>query len=764
MNSNFLLYNSLVFFIFFNACIAQTKESIVKYEEQKNYKTYLILDLNSTPASQISNLLDKKGGYAVRFSSNNEINASFIKAYKKNHDSLITITKYKIDDSLSNDLHIDYKEPINSKIIRVRANKNLSADISIAFKGKDSIIEHNVEVTDSLFTNIWMKFGSKPAFVEADKELLLKTDSIISKINSLRYVYGTIKTEQGELVNDVKFKGYSQSVVNGHFSFPIIDVARRRRFPILIPYKAGYHFSPDIIYTTALNLENNKNFKALRLDINFELSDHFIFDPGFENKVKHYDEKILLNNVEIKKDSVRGKVGYFNNRSYIDTGIESKNSLQKSFTISAWIKPVALGANNSILGKGDNFVVKLHDGFLTFTMAGIKDYISKTSPIPINTWTHIVLVHSEIDNSLFFYVNGEQTEEVKLIADYVTSDYSIVIGSNLWEEFFEGYLSDIKIWERELNSKEVASLFLEQKESSSRSIVAIILGALLLGILAFLLKRSLKRKNQNTRKQNKQLREKIISNAHNIDDKECVLCFGRLKILDENQQDIAEKLSPLLKKLFVIVFLYSHQGNKKGISTKQLTEFLWPGMSLQKAKNTRGTNINNLRTILNSCTGVNLVFKNKFWFIELSENCYCDYLIIQEFLNKFSRNRFSIKELEETLPTFLKILKEGHLFSRSSEPWLDPFIEKFSNQIIEQCLSFNEILTIEKHSDLMFLLTEVICIYDDLNEKAHKLKLQILIKQGKLSLAYKTYDNFVKLYYKIYKEVYAISFEEMTSK
>ena len=103
------------------------------------------------------------------------------------------------------------------------------------------------------------------------------------------------------------------------------------------------------------------------------------------------------------------------------------------------------------------------------------------------------------------------------------------------------------------------------------------------------------------------------------------------------------------------------------------------------------------------------------------------------------------------------------MFSNSSEPWLDPFIEKFSNQIVEQCLKFTKKLNKDKHNYLMLQLTDVISLYDDLNEKAHQLKLITLIKQGKLSLAYKAHDNFVKLYYKIYKEEYPISFEAITS-
>ena len=136
--------------------------------------------------------------------------------------------------------------------------------------------------------------------------------------------------------------------------------------------------------------------------------------------------------------------------------LNSRAALKGSFTISAWVKPTVLNNNNSILGKGDNFVLKLHEGLLTFTMADIKDYISEASPVPLNEWTHVALVHSKLNNELLFFVNGVQTDKIKLIEDYDTSDYNILIGSNLWQEFFVGYLTNIKIWERELNAFEIA--------------------------------------------------------------------------------------------------------------------------------------------------------------------------------------------------------------------------------------------------------------------------------------------------------------------
>ncbi len=761
MNKKSLRYSLLLIFACITLCHAQREQAVIK-------KPYIVLNLDKISFSEIDSLLKHDQKLAVHWVDNKTLLEDFLMHYRIYSDSLVVISENELNMEVSNNVHLIHKKPDDLEVINLSPSKLMD---SIQFRFYDSNklkainIEDGLMLTDSLFFAIWNQSGRLPDFFEPNTRSLNKLDSLINGISKLRVIYGVVQTEDGQLIDGVRFKDYNEAIVNGHFSFPVV---RGFGLTTLVPYKAGYQFSPDIINTTPENYKNSKTFIAFPLDITYKLSDHYVFDPKFINKIKENDKELLINNVEITPDDVYGKVGFFNDRSYIDTGIESKNTFKENFTIAAWVKPTSLGLNNSILGKGDNFVVKLRNGFLTFTMAGIKDYISEASVVPLNQWTHVTISHSKINNKLFFYVNGKLTEEVPLVSEYEPSDFNILIGSNLWEEFFKGYLADIKIWERELNSNEILTLFenrkLQAKDDMMYFIIIIFSVLFMVGLLILrhhLLKK--KRMIANTHRESYKRPTVFREGAIENDNSERILCFGKLRIVNRDSEDLAEKLSPLLKKIFVIVFLYSYRGRQQGISTNQLTEFLWPGMSAQKAKNTRGTNINNLRSVLNSCQGINLVFKERSWFIELNEDCYCDYLVVQYYLNTFSNREYSIKELEHELPNFLQILKGGRLFSSSSEPWLDPFIEKFSNQIIEQCLEFTEVLDMNRHSELLLQLTEVISIYDDLNEKAHQIKLLALIKQGKLSLAYKAHDNFEKLYYKIYREAYPTTFETITS-
>ncbi|PCJ94537.1 MAG: hypothetical protein COA50_12320 [Flavobacteriaceae bacterium] len=730
-------------------------------------QSHVLINLDTVPLSKLKTLLDKRIPIAVNLSKNNNVNLSFLREYIQYNNQLVVlgdgnadsldakeITVIKVGDKDVETIDLSSLAITNDSLVRFNGLEELGR---IDYRGK-------MDVSDSLIFNIWKRSGKLPNFIDADNSNLEEVQRSVSMLNAKKKAFGVVRTKE-RLLENVTFKNSKDGKANGYFSFPVPELGIQ---PILTPHKAGYHFSPDIIFITPENQDNIKQFIGVPLDPESGLSDYFVFESKVKNKTKKNDAGIITNGVLFERDNEIGAVGLFKDRAYIDTGIKSRSTLKSSFTITAWVKPTTRSSNNSILGKGDLFVLKIHEGFLTFTMAGIKDYISEPSPVPINEWTHIALVHSKVNNDLRFFIDGNQTDRVELIADYATSDYNLLIGSNLWEEFFVGYLGAIKIWERELNNNEIKLQFSKKSKEETALIGDFIWGLviLLIFLMLFFLARYFLGKRKNSLDRGKADFSQAIQ--FNVDDavtsnkKEQLLCFGTLRILNEAGIDIAKKLSPMLKRLFIVVFLHSY-GMKKGISTKKLTELLWPGMTVQSAKNTRGTSIQNLRTILVPISGINLVFEDKLWFLEIETRCYCDYHMALNYLNYFAKEDYSLTSLEKELPKFIAVLKEGRFLANSSEAWLDPYLEKFSNVVIEQCSQLSKKLNGDKHGDLLFNIAEVMYIYDDLNEKALQLKLQILIKQGKLSLAHSVYDNFTKLYHKLYKETYVISFEDMIS-
>ncbi len=76
-----------------------------------------------------------------------------------------------------------------------------------------------------------------------------------------------------------------------------------------------------------------------------------------------------------------------------------------------------------------------------------------------------------------------------------------------------------------------------------------------------------------------------------------LVLFGGFQVFNLNNEDITNKFSPLLKELFLLIFLYTYKNNK-GITSDQISEYLWFGKSSSSARNNRAVNIAKLKTIL----------------------------------------------------------------------------------------------------------------------------------------------------------------------
>src|SRR5690606_29134483 len=113
-------------------------------------------------------------------------------------------------------------------------------------------------------------------------------------------------------------------------------------------------------------------------------------------------------------------------------------------------------------------------------------------------------------------------------------------------------------------------------------------------------------------------------------------------------------------------------------------------------------------------------------------------------LNQLDKEGRPTAQLEKRLPTILRILKEGRFLANTADAWLDPYVEQLSDRVIEWCLQIAKTRSLEKEASELYDLAMIIYIYDDLNEDALRIRLKVLVKQGRLSLAHTVYDNFSK--------------------
>jgi len=709
------------------------------------FRSYLVIDPKKIPASLIDSLLKDNVPLAI-FSAKNLSGESgnLLESMPVGNFPLVIISEENDSDvsSTSKQLQIPIRD------IQKHGKLNIESEPS-KYLWIDSLSDSLWQISHLL--DLWEKIGRMPNFLSASEENLLACAKLVKLLNNQPKIFGVVRNGT-QLLAGVSWKDFPNRKTSGYFSFPLSTTAN----PAFAPYKPGYRFSPDIILPAPENLPNFKVFNALQLDPDFGLTDQFLFSGKVRNVFRKNDNEITLYGLDFVKDEERRNCAFFSGKAYLDGGLKSCTALKSNFSITAWIKPTELGNNNCILAKGKDFVLKIHQGQLTFTVQGVKDYRSAQTLIPVNRWSFVSLVHSEADNHIRFYLNGELTEQIQLLTPYNASDYTMLIGSNLWEEFFKGYLSEIKIWERELNDEEIRNEFTKKNDSHFSMSRGWLLGIFLfLLALGFLLRRRLLPKE--TENHSKKLNTPEPGKPKTV--AEQIFCFGGLKVFAPEGKDISLKFSPKIKQLFVLILLHS-VGGRKGISSNKLSDCLWPGVSPQNAKNIRGTNIQNLKALLAPCTGMKLVFQDKLWLLEFADNYFVDYAFAESKLIELETKTDEEKLVEE-LADLLPILKKGTLFPNMSESWVDPYINAMSNRIIEFGLNIFRLLEEEKHGSLLLEVAEVVSLNDSLNEPALRKKIRILTRQGKLSLAHSVFENFTKLYHELYQEKYSGDFKSL---
>ncbi|BAX82708.1 Kelch repeat-containing protein [Labilibaculum antarcticum] len=234
-----------------------------------------------------------------------------------------------------------------------------------------------------------------------------------------------------------------------------------------------------------------------------------------------------------------------------------------------------------------------------------------------------------------------------------------------------------------------------------------------------------------------------------------ILLFGGFQVFDNNSKDITYRFSPTLKELFLLILLYSLEDGK-GISSRRIQEYLWPDKSEDKAKNNRGVNIKKLRSILEDIQGVEITFDNNYWKMILEKNVFCDLASIQNSIASQITNSDSNK-IEE----IIQILYRGTLLRDIVPEWLDSFKDKATGTIVS---TLEEMVTkFSFESSIRLAISNVIFEFDPMNETALRVKCSLLSIQGKHSIAMETYENYRKLYVKLYNEEYQFSFKDIVS-
>ncbi|RNL68588.1 hypothetical protein ED312_23210 [Sinomicrobium pectinilyticum] len=596
--------------------------------------------------------------------------------------------------------------------------------------------EETENTTKSILQNLLRKEGKLPNFIHTDIPSLWRP--YIDSISGLSFKRADVHLGNRPL-EGVKWKELPHTQSCG----PIVTTSEK-----LSPKKRGYWFSPDIFSFSGSVRGSIKVFQAYPYDIKEGLRYYLPLRENTANTVPPYDNGTYTD-VKFEEDEERGRVACFNGKtSYIDFR-DARDSDFNEITVSAWVKPEEITGSLSLVGKGEAFSAKIFNGKLQFTTPGLKDHYSEGNLLGVNTWTHLTYVYS-LDKKIYFYINGELVDETTASALEQTS-HSVLIGSNLWGQYYKGRLSEFCVWNRALSDSEVREVYASGViPVSPASVMPYATG----GVLFFVIISALfyyrkKRKGKKVPAIAVTKEKKTIPDSIEKYRKNKIQLLEEFKLIGSSGEDITFRLSPKRKELLLLLILYTLK--EGGISSRKMGNLLWPGFSADSVKNNRSTHIKEIRNIFENELDVYIVYANKMWRLEAGNNVEIDIWEIDRRIPVFSRSKEILPDKDSILQ-WADLVSRGPILPQTELEWVDIFKSDYANKILDvlvPCMENTEMFTDEEELRII----GAILTTDSLYEPAVQRKVSILLRGGKHTLAKKVIDHYKRLYENFYGEI-----------
>ena len=138
------------------------------------------------------------------------------------------------------------------------------------------------------------------------------------------------------------------------------------------------------------------------------------------------------------------------------------------FTIAAWVKRQATGAEHNILSKtasgawvsgGKEFYISGSDNTLGFGCFGIGPDVHSTGTITDDgLWHYVTVTFTDSSNTVRLYIDGVLSGNGTLNLPADVGSHAIRIGSNPGGTFFRGALDEVRVFNRALSQSEIQNV------------------------------------------------------------------------------------------------------------------------------------------------------------------------------------------------------------------------------------------------------------------------------------------------------------------
>ncbi|MGR9108895.1 MAG: LamG-like jellyroll fold domain-containing protein, partial [Gammaproteobacteria bacterium] len=171
------------------------------------------------------------------------------------------------------------------------------------------------------------------------------------------------------------------------------------------------------------------------------------------------------------KEAVRISNGHYGKALKFDgvndwVTVPDSNSLDLStgLTLEAWVYPLSLTIGGKTVIMKQTFGGAVYDLYANDDQDvpiwsfynGLYRVISGPQHLPLNQWTHLVGTFDGLYQRL--YINGVEVATRSENGPIITSTGNLRIGGNsIWGEYFDGYIDEVRIYNRALSATEVTN-------------------------------------------------------------------------------------------------------------------------------------------------------------------------------------------------------------------------------------------------------------------------------------------------------------------
>jgi hypothetical protein len=148
--------------------------------------------------------------------------------------------------------------------------------------------------------------------------------------------------------------------------------------------------------------------------------------------------------------------------SWVTVADAAALDLTTGMTLEAWVNPTSLSGWRTALlkeaGGGLSYALYANDNTpnpaVTIQTGGTDRSAVGTSPLPLNTWTHLASTYDGAQ--LRLYVNGVQVGSRAQTGSILVSTGPLRVGGNaVWREFFSGLIDEVRVYNRALSPGEI---------------------------------------------------------------------------------------------------------------------------------------------------------------------------------------------------------------------------------------------------------------------------------------------------------------------